>query len=412
MNLQGMLIDRIENRVLVGITIFLASMVLVGWVAINETGRMASFQQQHLARSIEIGAELFASRCAECHGTEGHGTARAPGLNNPQLFGHDFTASFDSEIEAMETAKAQVETLRTAIDTPGDLSEDQVNELQSQLAGLVEEYGEDPIAGIDAEIANINAQKDALIAQMQSAIDLGYDPATPDRLATLDWAGTLDAFILTTLVGGRPVSSGYWPQPMPAWSQTAGGPLRMDQLENLTNYIVNWGANDAWTVDDLLEVQQFAKIPVEGGGTVADDAVAPDVANIQQADVESRRGDITAAVDTVMTEMQSMIGDPNNGQVLYNGALGCAACHSTAVAPTTDGTFTRVNETRLQDPALAGYTAEHYLIESILVPNAYVAPGFVANAMPQDFGERINAQELLDLVAYLESQDGPDPLAQ
>jgi hypothetical protein len=67
--------------------------------------------------------------------------------------------------------------------------------------------------------------------------------------------------------------------------------------------------------------------------------------------------------------------------------------------------------TRLQDPLLAGYTLEHYLIESILVPNAYVAPGFAPNAMPQNFGQRITGQELADLVAYLASQDGDDPLA-
>ena len=73
MDLQRLLIERMENRILVGLTVVLASMVLVGWIAINETGRMASFQQQHLARSIEKGAELFANNCAFCHGTSGKG---------------------------------------------------------------------------------------------------------------------------------------------------------------------------------------------------------------------------------------------------------------------------------------------------------------------------------------------------
>ena len=49
--------------------------------------------------------------------------------------------------------------------------------------------------------------------------------------------------------------------------------------------------------------------------------------------------------------------------------------------------------------------------ESILAPNAYISPGYPANAMPQNFGERLDLQQLADLVAYLESQDGPDPLA-
>ncbi|HLV35401.1 MAG TPA: c-type cytochrome, partial [Spirillospora sp.] len=109
MNLKRLLIDRMENRILVGTVAFLASMVLIGWVAINEPGRMAAFQQQQLARSIEHGAELYTNNCAECHGASGLGSARAPGLNNPQLFGVDFLAPIDNDIAALETAKADVE---------------------------------------------------------------------------------------------------------------------------------------------------------------------------------------------------------------------------------------------------------------------------------------------------------------
>lgn len=412
MNLKRLLIDRMENRVLVGITIFLATMVLVGWVAINEPGRMASFDQEYLARSIEHGAGLFASNCAPCHGPEGHGSSRAPGLNNPQLFGFDFTESITSDIDNLQTDKTQITDLQTSIASPGSLTEDQVNQMKAQLADLVAKYGDNPIDAIDAKIADLNNQKDALIAQMQPAIDRGYDPANPSRTKMVGWGGTLDSFVLTTLIGGRPVSSSYWPQPMPAWSQTAGGPLRMDQLEDLMHYVMNWGDQRQWTMDDLLAVQQFAKVPVEGGGTVAEGAVAPDVANIQQADVEANRAKINDTLDKVLADLKTVTGDPNNGQALYTGALGCSGCHTTAIAPPMDGTFTRVNDTRLKDPALAGYTAEHYIAESILVPNAYIAPGFNANTMPQDFGNKLKLQDLADLIAFLESQDGPDPLAQ
>ena len=414
MNLQGMLIERIENRVLIGITVFLATMVLVGWVAINETGRMASFQEQHLARSIEIGAELFAGQCAECHGAEGHGSARAPGLNNPQLFGYDFAASIDTEIAALETAKARIDTLQTSIAEPGDLSDDQVSDLEAQLAAMVEEFGESPAEGIDAQIAGLNADKEALLVQIQPAIERGYNPDSPSRLETLGWSGTLDSFVLTTLVGGRPVSEAYWPEPMPAWSQTASGPLRMDQLENITNYILNWGEGQDWTVDDLLAVEQFAKVPIEDLGVAPDfEAIAPEVVDIQMADVEANRGMIDEMISKVLPNLEGVAGDPNNGQALYNGALGCSACHGNAqIAPPTEGTWTRINETRLNAPELAGYTANQYLTESILVPNAYVAPGYAGNAMSQNFGGRLTVQDLADLIAYLQSQDGPDPLAE
>lgn len=412
MDLQRLLIDRMENRVLVGITILLATMVLVGWVAINEPGRMASFQEQHLARSVEIGAELFASSCATCHGAGGRGiTGVAPGLNNPQMFGHDFFAAIDSEIVTLETAKAQFETITESLASTGDLSEDQVSALEAQQAALVEAYGENPSAGIDTQIANLNVERDALRSRMQAAVDLGYDPDAPSRPDNLDWASTLHDFVLTTLVGGRPTSQSYWPRSMPAWSQRAGGPLRDDQLENLTNYILNWGTDRAWTVDDLLQVDQFARIPVDA--SAGTDGIAPDVANIQVSDVEANRDLINETMAQVLTDLAGVSGDPNNGQALYNGALACSGCHNVAaVAPPVDGTLTRTENTRLNAPELAGYTVDQYLVESIIVPNAYVAPpAYAANTMPQDFGTKLTAQDLADLMAYLRSQDGDDPLA-
>ena len=416
MNLQRLLIERLENRLLVGIVLFLATMVLVGWVAINEPGRLASFQEQHLARSTEKGAELYASSCAECHGPAGLGSARAPALNNPQLFGAqvlaDMSASLvaaDAEITRLEDAVSTVET--AAGDTSG-LDADALAELQTKLDAIIEEFGEDPHDAITAALTAVQGERDAIITPIQSAIDKGFDPYEPDRLGTVGWGSTVHDFVLTTLISGRPVSTSYWPAPMPVWSRTGGGPLRGDQIEDLTNYVMNWGNKD-WTVGDLLAVQQFAKIPAESQGPVADNAVAPDVANLQIADIPDNRAMIDETIDTVMAAMPEMIGDPNNGQSLYTGALACSACHSNAaIAPPTEGTLTRVENTRLQAPELAGYTVEHYLIESILVPNAYIAPGYPGNAMPQNFGERLSAQELLDLVAYVESQDGADPLAE
>ena len=45
---------------------------------------MESFKQEHLARSIEHGAELFASNCAPCHGPQGQGVQA---VNAPPLVG-------------------------------------------------------------------------------------------------------------------------------------------------------------------------------------------------------------------------------------------------------------------------------------------------------------------------------------
>lgn len=116
-------------------------------------------------------------------------------------------------------------------------------------------------------------------------------------------------------------------------------------------------------------------------------------------------------VDYILRSLETVTGDPLNGQLLYNGDLACASCHETSggvVAPHTEGTYTRVEETRLNDPVLADYTPEHYLAESIVMPGNYVVPGY-NNVMPSDFGERLTLQELADLIAFLESQDGPSP---
>ncbi|MBZ0289772.1 MAG: cytochrome c [Anaerolineae bacterium] len=115
-------------------------------------------------------------------------------------------------------------------------------------------------------------------------------------------------------------------------------------------------------------------------------------------------------MERILTTLEEINGDPINGQVLYNGELGCASCHEgeNRVAPATEGTYTRIEEIRLNDPKLAGYTIEQYLVESIVQPGHYLVPGFQP-IMSSNFGERLTAQELADLVLYLESQDGPSP---
>ena len=112
-------------------------------------------------------------------------------------------------------------------------------------------------------------------------------------------------------------------------------------------------------------------------------------------------------VARILNTLPTVYGDPINGQVLFNGDLGCAGCHlgDAPIAPPLEGTYTRVEEERLQDPLLAGYTVEQYLVESIVEPAHYVVPNF-KNVMINNFGDRLTLQDLADLVAFLESQDG------
>src|SRR4051794_5439436 len=96
---ERMLIGRVENHVLVGVLAFVVTMIVIGWAAINEGGRMQAFTEAEHARSIENGADAFSSNCSPCHGADGRGSARAPALNNPQFFGHDFFPEITKQVD-------------------------------------------------------------------------------------------------------------------------------------------------------------------------------------------------------------------------------------------------------------------------------------------------------------------------
>lgn len=379
MNLQRLLVNRIEHRIIVGTVAFLATLALVGWVAINEGGRMTAFDNQFTARSIERGAALFISNCSPCHGTDGLGNAgTAPALNSPLLFGHDYLADIHKEREALQT--------ELDLSTTTDARKQEIN----------------------ARLAELDTEETSRKTAMQPAIDKGYNPDQFNRLVNLGWSSSLHNFVFTTLVGGRPVSSSYWPQPMAAWSQRANGPLRDDQLEDLTAFILNWDKGDNWTIDDLLAVRQFQKVP--------DDPAL--VAQMQaQIDLLQQSGGVLpeyVGVDTapadIMKGLEGVTGDPQRGSELYNGQtslqLPCSGCHLNAsVAPPMQGTWTRVQNDRLKDPQFAGYTGEEYLADSIIHPSDYVVPTYPDNVMPKDFGSKLTYQDLADLIAYLKTQD-------
>lgn len=97
--------------------------------------------------------------------------------------------------------------------------------------------------------------------------------------------------------------------------------------------------------------------------------------------------------------------DPLAGQKLFDGDTlgtntGCRVCHSLEpdvklVGPSLAGLAGRA------DGRVAGLSAEQYLRQSIVDPNAYVVEGFPANQMPPNFGETLADQQINDLVAFL-----------
>ena len=194
------------------------------------------------------------------------------------------------------------------------------------------------------------------------------------------FGGTVKDFIRLTIAAGRPIESawaieqGGYPQRMPTWGQTYGGPLTPLQVEDITNFVVAWGETAG-----QAQVVEF-------------DEAGSDVTTVLPA------------------------GDAERGQKLFaqeekqasQTNASCTACHSlipgeVKVGPSLAGIADRA-ATRV-----AGETAEQYIRQSIQQPNAFIVPDlptYQANGksvMPEGLGNLMSAQDLADLIAYLQT---------
>lgn len=103
----------------------------------------------------------------------------------------------------------------------------------------------------------------------------------------------------------------------------------------------------------------------------------------------------------------SSVGDAANGEKLYNqvtigsaSAPGCITCHSmepdvVLVGPSHAGLGNRAGSYK------EGMSAEEYLRESIVDPDAHLVEGFTPGVMYQNYATEIKASELNDLIAYM-----------
>jgi mono/diheme cytochrome c family protein len=114
-------------------------------------------------------------------------------------------------------------------------------------------------------------------------------------------------------------------------------------------------------------------------------------------------GEVAAAQPTP-TALPSDASPVDIGKAVYT-ASGCAGCHGEPggagiVGPGITGIATRAGST------VPGLSAEDYIRESIVNPNAYVVPECpngpcAANLMPQTFGQTLAPAELDGLIQYL-----------
>jgi mono/diheme cytochrome c family protein len=193
----------------------------------------------------------------------------------------------------------------------------------------------------------------------------GVGPALNDlhffvnRLDEIGFSGSLRSYIEGTVAAGRPVKSADWPASMPTWGQAYGGPLRDDQLQDLTNFILNW----------------------------EDAAIAAGPGAAQATPVSGEA-----------------IGDPGMALIVSKGCGGCHMIEGLAGAAGQVGpelTNVATNAATRVD----GQSAEEYIRTSILNPSAYLVQecptGPCAPVMPQNYSEQLATQELDDIVTYL-----------
>ena len=203
------------------------------------------------------------------------------------------------------------------------------------------------------------------------------DLYTGERLESIGFSGTVEDYLRGVIAAGRPVPSegADYPQRMPTWAQEFGGPLREDQIDSLVAYIMNW------------EDRALAAAEPE-------DAMSPD--------------------DTVGIDKRAVlpVGDEESGKTLVESAdFGCIACHViSTVGPgwEAEGDLPAIGPRAAIRIAADDYTGEaetpeQYLLESIVNTNAYIVEGYNPALMPGDYGDRMNAQQAADILAYMQS---------
>ncbi len=118
---------------------------------------------------------------------------------------------------------------------------------------------------------------------------------------------------------------------------------------------------------------------------------------------EPTRSGSHAAASLVPSSSAGPEVSADRGQQLAT-SVGCAACHSAdgtiGVAPTWQGLYGRERPLSGGSSVLAD---ESYLRESIIDPNAKVADGFTPGIMPQDFGERLDDDEIASIIEYIKA---------
>jgi mono/diheme cytochrome c family protein len=205
------------------------------------------------------------------------------------------------------------------------------------------------------------------------------------RLADLQFAGSLHDYIKLTVAAGRPNNkTSQWAQLMPTWSSRYGGPLRDDQVEDVTKFVLNWEEDAKLQTAETDPWQPFQNAPMTDIYTgQAVEAAAP------------------AAAPS---------GEPRPPQELFV-TMACVGCHKLDQPQTATNLGqpgpNLGNLYELAGSIVPGEDATTYVHTSIVEPNAHVLAGYTAGIMPQDFSTKMSEEEINSLVQWILDPNRP-----
>jgi len=152
--------------------------------------------------------------------------------------------------------------------------------------------------------------------------------------------------------------------------------------------------------------QAVASTATPDNSPTIEPTIAPTVNNNTPVPVDVSGKPVGVDADTKALAANSGLlgGNPDQGSLKYT-SLGCSVCHNHGqTGPAMTGTFARITNERLPQNPGRWASPEEYIAESIVHPNAYVVAGFNPGVMPQDWGTKLDLQDLKDLIAFLETQ--------
>jgi cytochrome c oxidase subunit 2 len=91
------------------------------------------------------------------------------------------------------------------------------------------------------------------------------------------------------------------------------------------------------------------------------------------------------------------------GKAVFTGSAGCSSCHTLAAAGATGTVGPNLGTSIVPSAKKAGMPVKPFIMESILKPNAFIAPGYGPNVMPQTFGQTLTQTQVQALVNFLSS---------